>query len=316
MGTNRSESAFSDCTLCDDAAHTEDIDYGYRTLIDYDENGNPSYSDRPLTLDDFLEPEEGDVYLQGNVHVDDVYRLKSIFRHHLRDRKNVTVYSDLKIIWGMEGIPNPAPDISIFKDVKDPKKSREHFYVPEEGVRPFFILEVVSPIYRDPDVNKKPEIYRKAGVSEYMIIDPGLENKEISYTVSGYSLIDGEYVKMRPDSRGRFHSMTTDVHISVSESGDRFIVYDARLGKVLLPADERAELEKTRADNAKIRAELAKSRADNAESRAELAKSRANNAEIQVAKIQAELAKTRADNTEKEIIRLKAKMKAMGISAD
>ncbi|MDM8551873.1 Uma2 family endonuclease [Desulfobacterales bacterium HSG2] len=304
MGTNRSESAFSDCTLCDDA-HTEDIDYGYRTLIDYDENGNPSYSDRPLTLDDFLEPEEGDVYLQGNVHVDDVYRLKSIFRHHLKNRKNVTVYSDLKIIWGMEGIPNPAPDISIFKDVKDPKKSREHFYVPEEGVKPFFILEVVSPIYRDPGVNKKPEIYRKAGVSEYMIIDPGLENNEISYTVSGYSLIDGEYVKMRPDSRGRFHSMTTDVHIGVSESGDRFIVYDARLDKVLLPADERTELAETRLKLVEFKLELAKNWADNAEIQTELAKTRA-----ELAKTRAELAKTRADNVEKDIIRLKAKLKA------
>jgi len=107
-----------------------------------------------------------------------------------------------------------------------------------------------------------------------MIIDPGLENNEISYTVSGYSLIDGEYVEMRPDSRGRFYSMTTDVHIGVSESGDRFIVYNARPGKVLLPADERAELAEIRLKEAESQVELAETRVELAKTRAELAKSR------------------------------------------
>jgi len=126
MGTaNRSESAFSDCTLCDDTVHTEDIDYGYRTIIDDDEN----IRYRPLTLDDFLEPEEGDVYLQGNVHEYDVCRLKSIFRHHLRDRKNVTVYSDLKIIWGDGGYPESRAGYQYFQGCEGSEKKRENIFM-------------------------------------------------------------------------------------------------------------------------------------------------------------------------------------------
>ena len=72
----------------------------------------------------------------------------------------------MKIDWGVEGLPNPAPDISIIEGVNEPDRPRGVFYVSEEGVKPFFILEVVSPRYRRADVETKPEIYRKAGVCE------------------------------------------------------------------------------------------------------------------------------------------------------
>ncbi len=46
--------------------------YGYRTIIEYDEDGRPSFSYQALTLDDFLEPEEEDVYMQGSLHTNSV----------------------------------------------------------------------------------------------------------------------------------------------------------------------------------------------------------------------------------------------------
>ncbi|MDM8551872.1 Uma2 family endonuclease [Desulfobacterales bacterium HSG2] len=333
MGTAiRSVSEFPDHTLYDDDVHTEDeYYYGYRTIIEYDENGETSFRYRPLTLEDFLEPEEGDVYMQGNVHEEDVGRLKSIFRYHLRNREDVAVYSDMKIIWGIGNLENPAPDISVIENVRDPKESRSSFYVPDEGVKPSFVLEVVSPRYRKSDFSDKPEIYRKAGVSEYVIIDPGLKNKERSYTISGYRMFHGRYVEMSPDHRGRLHSVTTGVRIGMSESGDRIIVYDAYTDEEILSDDERAEqekrlaeqekaradLEKRRADLEKRRAEQEKNRAEQEKNRAELAENRAELAEdrAELAENRVELAEDRADSAEKEIMRLKAHLKAMGISA-
>jgi len=254
--------------------------YGYRTDIRYDENGNALFSYRPLTPEDFLEPEEGDVYMQGNLHVNEVIRLRSIFRHYLKNRENVTVYCDMKIEWGIDGLPNPAPDISIIKDVKEPEKPRGTFYVPEEGVKPFFILEVVSPRYRSADIDKKPEIYRKAGVSEYIIADPGLRDNKISYTVYGYRLIGNRYVKIHPDSRGRIYCQTLDVRIGPSEFKDRLIVYDGQTDEEILSDEERAA----------------------AESKARM-----------LAEIKAEQEKKRADSAEEELRQLKAKLEALGI---
>lgn len=228
--------------------------YGYRTIIGYDEEGNCSFTYRPLTPDDFLDPEEGDVFMQGNLHVNEVIRLRSIFLHHLKKQKNVTVYCDMKIEWGIPGLENPAPDISVIKNVTDPEKPRGRFFVPDEGVKPFFVLEVVSPRYRNEDINRKPEIYRKAGVSEYIIVDPGLKNDKISYTVSGYRVLGNRYVKIAPDPEGRIRSVTTRVLFDVSESGDRLIVIDDLTGEELLSDEERAEI--AEAEVRRLKAEI------------------------------------------------------------
>ncbi len=282
--------------------------YGYRTIIEYDEDGRPSFSYRALTLDDFLEPEEGDVYMQGNLHTDDVIRLRSIFLNHLKNRENITVYCDMKIIWGIEGLKNPAPDISIIADVEEPKKPRGSFSVPEEGVKPFFVLEVVSPRYREADTDKKPAIYRKAGVSEYIIADPGLEDNIISYTLKGYRLIHNRYVKIKPNAQGRINSVTTGVQIGVSESGDRLMFYDAKTGELILSDDERAEQaekEKAQAEKEKVQAEKKKVQAEKEKAQAEKEKAQAE--------IRADREKARADSAEEELGRLKAKLRAAGI---
>jgi Uma2 family endonuclease len=258
-----------EAVLQDDEPNRDEYYYGYRTIIEYDEKGRAVFRERPLTLDDFLEPEEGDVYMQGNLHEEDVDRLKSIFRFYLRQKKDITVYCDMKIVWGVEGLPNPAPDISIIRNVKDPKKPRGSFYVPEEGTKPFFILEVVSPRYREADADKKPDIYRKAGVSEYIIADPGLEGGTISYKVTGYRLIGGRYVGIKPDRDGRLRSMTTGVLIGTSGSGSRIAVYDAASGEEIMSDEERADQEKLRADQEKLRAEHEKLRADQEKLRAD-----------------------------------------------
>ncbi|MDM8518357.1 Uma2 family endonuclease, partial [Desulfobacterales bacterium HSG16] len=250
--------------------------YGHRTVIQYDENGNCQFEYRPLTPDDFLDPEEGDIYMQGDLHTSDVIRLRGIFRYHLKKQKNIRVYCDLKIIWGIEGLSNPAPDISIVRNVKNPEQDRSAFHVLEEGTKPFFVMEVVSPKYRNEDINKKPDIYKKAGVSEYIIADPGLKKGKVSYTVSGYRLIGNRYIKIQPDSQGMIKSMTIPVLIGTAKSNTRLVVYDSVTGEEILPDDKRAEKEKARAEQEK----------------------------------------TRADSAEEELIRLKAKMKALGISMD
>ncbi len=294
-----------------DEGSEDEYYYGYRTIIEDDEDGNCSFSYRPLTLDDFLEPEEGDVYMQGTLHEEDVGRLRGIFRHHLRDRENVTVYSDLKIEWGISGLENPAPDVSVFSDVKDPKRPRGTFSVPKEGLRPFFVLEVVSPRYRRADIVSKPRIYRTAGVSEYIIIDPGLKRNKISYTLSGYRMIGNRYVKIVPDPQGRIRSLTTGVIISVSESKEEIIVSDARTGERILPDDEARDLAEARAEQEKARAEQEKARAEQEKARAEQEKSRAEQE-----KSRAEQEKVRAESAEEELRQLRAKLKALEFATD
>ncbi|MDM8550771.1 Uma2 family endonuclease [Desulfobacterales bacterium HSG2] len=312
--------AYSEPVSADMDPHEETGDryyYGYRTIIEYDEDGECVITYRPLTPDDLLDPEEGDVYMLGTLHNRDVERLRSIIRFRLRDREDMTVYSDLKMDWGVEDLPNPAPDISVIRNVRDPDRPRGVFYVSEEGVIPCFILEVVSPRYRNADINKKPDIYRRAGVSECFIVDPGLKDDEISYTIRGYKLIGNRYVSATPDTRGRFYSKLTDVWLGVSESGDRIIVIDGRTGEELLSDEERADKETEARQIAEARAETAEARADqeseareSAEARAETAEARADQKSEarESAEARAEQESEARESAEAELRRLRAEI--------
>lgn len=228
--------------------------YGHRTHLTHEAQGRAIYSYKPLTLADFLDPEEGDHFIQGTLHHEDTDALKSIFRYLYRNDPTTAVFSDLKILWGIKGLARPAPDVMIIPDVKDPGRPRPVFDVPIEGTRPRFILEVVSPRYREPDRNKKVAIYERAGVEEYFIIDAWLEEEEVSYEVLGYRLRDNRYVEIPPNEQGWVFSEVNQVWLGISEDRKQFLVIDTRTGQPILPAEKHAEAEAAARQQAEARA--------------------------------------------------------------
>lgn len=237
---------------------TERIDdefyYGYRTIITYDDEGKEIYSYQPLTLDDFLDPQEGDLFMQGTLHNADTDTLKSIFRYLYRDDPTTAVFSDLKILWGIEGLSQPAPDVMVIPNVKELAKPRQVFDMALEGTHPRFILEVVSPRYRQPDRDKKLAIYERAGVEEYFILDSWLQNDQVAYEILGYRLQENIYTEIQPDERGWVFSAVNNVWIGVSEDQNHFFVIDGRTGERILPAEERAQAEAAARRQAEARA--------------------------------------------------------------
>ncbi len=240
--------------------------YGHRITITHDETGRKIYTYRPLTLADFLDPEEGDYFVQGTLHDDDVEKAKSIFRYLYQDDPTVAVFSDLKMVWDIEGLSQPAPDVAVIPNVKDRDRPRRVFDVAVEGTRPRFVLEIVSPRYREPDREDKVEIYEQAGVEEYVIIDPWLDDEgNVAYEVLGYRLQEGMYIEIEPDERGRIYSATNNVWIGVTEERDDFFVIDARSGERILSDKERADMAEAQvqalqAEVAQLREQLARDR--------------------------------------------------------
>ncbi|MDM8521503.1 Uma2 family endonuclease [Anaerolineales bacterium HSG6] len=231
--------------LADSEQILEQIDdefyYGYRTLISYDDEGKKLYSYQPLSLDDFLDPQEGDLFMQGTLHNDDVEALKGMFRYLHRDNE-LTVYSDLKILWALKWLKQPAPDVMVIPDVVEPDKPRSSFDVALEKTRPIFVLEVVSPRYRQPDRTSKVAIYEQAQVAEYIIIDSWLkENGAVQYEILGYRLQGAIYTEVKPDKQGRIFSQINQVWLSVNEAKTQFIVTDQN-GELLLSDQEARQL--------------------------------------------------------------------------
>ena len=235
----------ADTEQMEEMEEMEEIDefyYGCRTLISYDEENKIIYSYQPLSLDDFLDPQEGDLFMQGTLHHDDVEALQGMFRH-LHSDDELTVYSDLKILWSLKWLKQPAPDVMVIPDVIEPDKHRGSFDVTLERTSPTFVLEVVSPRYRQPDRASKVAIYEQARVSEYIIIDSWLKKSgTVQYEILGYRLQGAIYTEIKPDKHGRIFSQINQVWFSVNEAKTKFIVTDQN-GNLLLSDRERAQAE-------------------------------------------------------------------------
>lgn len=195
-----------------------------------------------MTAKDLLNPQEGDHVVQGTWHIDTVFELYGILRGRYESRPDVLVSSDLKMFWGIPGLDEPAPDLSVIFGIRDKKKDRGSFKVAQEGTRPSLVVEVVSkePEHVTSDHVKKVKIYQRAGIPEYVIFDSPSPRTRGRCRVRGLRLDarGGEYQEIVPDAEGRILSETTGLLFGVSPEGDRALLFDAVTGERLLTASE------------------------------------------------------------------------------
>ena len=136
----------------------------------------------------------------------------------------------------------------------------------KEGTCPSLVIEIVSPESKENDLDKKVNIYKKAQVEEYLIINPNLKDEQVDYEIAGYRLIGNSYRKIKPDKQGRYLSKSTQILFGTNTEKDRLQLWDANTGEELLVSRE--ETEEARAAEAKARFE-AEAKARAAEARAE-----------------------------------------------
>ncbi|HEX4966578.1 MAG TPA: Uma2 family endonuclease [Thermoanaerobaculia bacterium] len=248
----------------------------------------------PLTAADLLDPQLGDeILVEGGPHASISTLLYELLERTFGEDPGVLVTHDMKMLWGIPGLQEPAPDVAVIRGARDKDEVREVFDVGVEEVRPCLVIEVVSPKYaevRNNDYVDKVKIYERAGIPEYLIVEPfRVPGNPIRQWI-GYRLgPDGRYRLIELDAEGRLLSETTGLLFGVSEDGF-FQVTDARTCEVLrspkqLEADEKAAKElAAREAEARLAAE---ERAAAAEERA------AREAEARQA-AEAELARLRA----------------------
>lgn len=152
------------------------------------------------------------------------------------DSDDVAVFDDVKMFWGQSGVSDVAPDISIIQGIRGKWRDRASFKVAEEGVRPCLVIEVISPRYREIDEKDKLEIYRRAEIPEYLIID--ITKTPIELT--GHRInASGRY---QPDSGGSFKSEITGLTFSAGTEDLEIVVEDVETGARLLTSSEEATL--------------------------------------------------------------------------
>jgi Uma2 family endonuclease len=236
-------------------------------------NGETEQLVTPLTLELFLNPQVGDQWSQGKRHGDTAREIADLLEHFFRSAPDVLITFDLKHTLG-PALPQPGPDVSVIRGVRDRDADRESFDVEKEGVRPCLIVEVVSPLssrIRQTDLVDKVDVYRRAGISEYLIADSTRRDRR--FRLLGYRLegsgASSRYGSIEPDEQGRVLSETTGLWFQVSPDGDRILLSEEATGQRLLTREEEeillaaAEERARRAEEevARLRAELDRLRA-------------------------------------------------------
>jgi len=147
----------------------------------------------------------------------------------------------------------------------------------EERTRPCLVIEIISPNYPGDDTHKVL-IYEKAGIAEYIIIDPHSSAKKPYYELFGYRLKGKKYRPIKPDKQGRLLSETTQVWFSTANDKRELILTDASTGKRLLNnlkrEADRQEAKRQAQEEAEARQEAEKRARKEAEARQEAERQR------------------------------------------
>ena len=145
--------------------------YGWRLVTQTGPDGRLIYTEIPLTLEDVLHPQEGDVIPENTQHDAERNYLAGVARARVAGRGDALVLSDCLIDWGVPGVRPLAPDLAPVFGVVDPGRNRGTFRVVEEGAAPCLVVEIVSPRTRENDVVHKLALYHRARVPWYFLVD-------------------------------------------------------------------------------------------------------------------------------------------------
>ncbi|MHB1424709.1 MAG: Uma2 family endonuclease [Gemmataceae bacterium] len=206
--------------------------FGWRYQGQIDPDGSKKSVQAPLTLDDVLHPQEGDRIPDKSQQSRDCNYFYGVLEWRLEGNPHAVEFNDCPINWGVPGLRNHSPDISVFDGVNDPERNWKTFSVAVVGARPLLVIEIVSPDAheqqaRDNDVVIKVGEYYRAGVPLYVIVDQEREGN--SRQPIDYRRGARNYLRMRPDRQGRL--LLTPVRLLLGLREERVVCWDADNGE-------------------------------------------------------------------------------------
>lgn len=202
-------------------------------------DGRVEFVERPLTPEDFLNAQLEDKVSQGKPHARFRRRIASLLERHFGSAAQVL--EDVLHEFG-PGLPTPSPDVSVVPGDGAGYEDEDSFSVTNEGVRPALILEIVSPSrrsIREVDEVDKVELYSRAGIPDYLLLDLPRRGNGYRLGLKGYRLgADGRYRPLEPDAQGHLLCKATRLRFFISPGGDRIEVIDDVTGLPLLYSED------------------------------------------------------------------------------
>ena len=155
----------------------------------------------PLTFNDMLHPEEGDIVTHTPLHHRICAYLVAVIEAWAR-ASPVVVLPDVRIEWDIPDLQRTWPDVAVIFGVRE-RQNWGTFSVAQEGVRPALIIEVTSPKTRKGDLVDKVDEYALAGVPLYVIVDFMQRPGKSVARLLGYQLVNDAYQSLALNEQGR-----------------------------------------------------------------------------------------------------------------
>ena len=182
-------------------APVEVFPYGWRYVPKKLPDGTTDLVRIPLTLEDVLHPQYGDVMPESTLHARVRNYLGDVCHARTDGDPTALVISDVLIYWDDPTLNQHSPDIGVIFGVRNRDAPRKSFRVAQEQTRPRVIIEIVSPDTRSNDVDNKLVAYHQARVPYYIILDRAREDDP--WQLRGYRYAPGQYEEMTKDEHGR-----------------------------------------------------------------------------------------------------------------
>lgn len=210
------------------SAEDNPFPYGWRYVRQTLPDGTTDLVQVPLTLEDALHPEEDDVIPEIDPHEQERGDLKRIFSLRLPREKGGLVLSDCLVDWGIPGIRNHSPDVSVFAGLTAPFEPWVGtFRLRPSGGRCVLAIELVSPNRRVNDVVHKFREYHEAGVPLYVIVDQ--EREAGPRQLRGYRRTPRGYEPIPLEESGRLLLEPLRLYLGLREN--RVVCFDADTGE-------------------------------------------------------------------------------------
>src|SRR5579883_1846992 len=92
--------------------------FGWRYVRVQRPDGTEESDQVPLTLEDVLHPEVGDVIVESDPHDSDRAYLKAVAKVRLEDDPTAVVLSDCQVDFDIPGVKPLCPDLAVFLGVR------------------------------------------------------------------------------------------------------------------------------------------------------------------------------------------------------
>ena len=211
---------------------------GFRERAVTTPDGRTVLEQIPLTIEDLVYPQEGDVVSDGFPHNWFLIPLYDAIRRHLGKLRATLVTFSTVLVLG-DG-KNAGPDVAVIKGDVDLSGIRRAINLRAVGGRLVFVLEAVSTSDKDiadKDLETNVERYAEEGVEEYLTVFPVVERKVRDLV--GRRLSDqGEYQTIAPDADGRVYCEQLGLYFYVDPESEELVAVDAETSQRLLTSDE------------------------------------------------------------------------------